>query len=524
MSAIKSFSTRGRFSLVLKVFLLCLVSCNYQLFSQPLAEGHNKFLGNVYGNSTPPANWDSYWNQVTPENAGKWLYREPSRDNYNWGGADNVYNFAKQRGIPFKYHALVWGEQRPSWISTLDSAEQAEETEEWIRIIGERYPDMEFVDVVNEPLPGHDPNGFKEALGGAGETGYDWVIWAFEKARQYMPNTKLLINDFNILLSNSNTTTYLQIINLLKDRGLIDGISAQCHRSQIENASNATIEGNLDRLAATGLPIYISEMDLGNFGNTGTPNDSVQLSLYQRIFPILWEHPGVAGITLWGYIEGQMYQSTAFLLRSNGRERPALQWLREYLKSVLPVELTSFTALASKNEILLNWTTATETNNYGFEIQRKHSSNNFVTIGFVKGNGTTSEVNGYYFYDRNFSNGKNIYRLKQIDYSGTFEYSNEIEVTSIPNEYSLEQNYPNPFNPSTIIKYNLRESSKVKVNVYNITGVRVRTLVNSSQEAGEYSVVWDGLDDNGNPVSSGVYLYRLEAGDKNLQRKMILIR
>jgi len=319
------------------ILLVWTASPNFILFSQPLATGHSKFLGSA-DDGAVKASFDTYWNQLTPENSGKWASVEGSRDYYNWGTLDLAYNYAKQRGFPFKLHTLVWGQQQPSWISNLSSQEKAEEVEEWIRLVGERYPDIELIDVVNEALPSHNPpdgqNGranYKDALGGNGQTGYDWVIWAFEKARQYLPNTKLLINDYGIINNNSSTTAYLQIINLLKDRGLIDGIGVQGHRFEFESADTTTLKNNLTRLADTGLPIYISEFDLGNIGDTGTPNDAVQLQLYQKIFPLLWNHPGVQGITLWGYVQNNIWQGTCYLIRSDGSERPAMEWLRSFL-------------------------------------------------------------------------------------------------------------------------------------------------------------------------------------------------
>ena len=305
----------------------------------PLAEGLPKFLGNVMAvNDTKFA---YYWNQATPGNEGKWGSVAYSSDTlqWNWGGLDAIYNYTKQHGLIFKDHNLIWGQQQPSWISNLDTAQQRFYIETWIREVGQRYPETDMVDVVNEPLKGHNPpdgnNGranYKNALGGDGATGWDWVINSFKLARKYLPNAKLLINDYGIINDNSATTSYLQIINLLKDRGLIDGIGVQGHRFALENASTTTLTNNLDRLAATGLPIYISELDLGNIGNTGTPDDDQQLQLYQKIFPVLWEHPGVKGITLWGYIEGQMWQSTCYLVLKDGTWRPAMKWLAQYIQ------------------------------------------------------------------------------------------------------------------------------------------------------------------------------------------------
>jgi endo-1,4-beta-xylanase len=325
-----------KYFLMIFILLLCTASLNSNLFSQPLATGHSKFLG-CADDGAVKSSFDTYWNQLTPENSGKWGSVEGTRDQYNWGTLDQAYNYAKQRGFPFKLHTLIWGGQQPSWISGLSSQEKAEEVEEWIKLVGQRYPDLDMVDVVNEPLASHQPpdgkNGhanYKDALGGNGQTGWDWVIWSFEKARQYIPNAKLLINDYGIINDNGATTAYLKIINLLKDRGLIDGIGVQGHRFEFESADTTTLKNNLTKLAETGLPVYISEFDLGNIGDSGTPNDATQLRIYQKIFPVLWNHPGVQGITLWGYVQNSIWQSTCYLIRSDGSERPAMQWLRTF--------------------------------------------------------------------------------------------------------------------------------------------------------------------------------------------------
>ncbi len=301
-----------------------------------LAKGLAKFLGSAYL-PNQESNFLNYWNQVTPENAGKFGSVAVSADTaqWSWSGLDASYKLAIDNSLPFKEHCLVWGNQQPAWItgSGLDSAQQRAAIETWIRIVGQRYPKMDMVDVVNEPLPGHAPAPYAPALGGAGATGWDWVIWAFEKARQYMPNAKLILNDYNILNSNSNTTALLQIVNLLKERGLIDGIGIQGHRFELESADTAMVRSNLDKLAATEIPIYISEFDLGNVGNSGTPDDNQQLNLYKKIFPLLWQHRGVKGITVWGYKEGLVWQTSTYLERSDGSARPALLWMADYVKN-----------------------------------------------------------------------------------------------------------------------------------------------------------------------------------------------
>ena len=211
---------------------------------------------------------------------------------------------------------------------------------------------------------------------------------------------------------------------------MIDGIGVQCHYFELKNASVTTIQNNLNNLAATGLPIYISEFEIN------LADDDEQLQEMSRLFPVLWEHPGVKGITGWGYIQGQMWKINGYLVRSDGSERPALEWLRYY--------------------------------------------------------------------------------LDQTDVKKS--------LNPIPADYTLHQNYPNPFNPTTTIRYTLHKSTRVEITIYNTMGVKVKTLMNLFQNKGEYSVFWDGNDDQNNPVSSGIYFYYLIANNFRQQRKMLLVR
>ena len=168
--------------------------------TQPIAFGQSKFLGCAY--STPQAtDFSKYWNQLTPENASKWGSVEATRNVMNWSSLDAAYNLAKNNHIPFKLHTLVWGAQQPSWIGGLDSASQRKEIEEWFMALANRYDSVAYIDVVNEPM-NNAPNGmtpwgasvpnvnYARALGGAGITGWDWVITAFRLARKYFPACK----------------------------------------------------------------------------------------------------------------------------------------------------------------------------------------------------------------------------------------------------------------------------------------------------------------------------------------------
>lgn len=177
-----------------------------------------------------------------------------------------------------------------------------------------------------------------------------------------------------------------------------------------------------------------------------------------------------------------------------------------YVLSIIPVELSSFTATANERDVVLNWSTATETNNQGFQVQR-NSGSEFVSVGFIDGYGTTTETQNYSFVDRNLNAGTYTYRLKQIDFNGTSEYSEIVEVEIIaPDVYALAQNYPNPFNPSTHINFSLAADSKVTLTVFDILGQKVATLINGSLTAGSHEINF-----NASNLNSGIYFYRIDA-------------
>jgi photosystem II stability/assembly factor-like uncharacterized protein len=194
-------------------------------------------------------------------------------------------------------------------------------------------------------------------------------------------------------------------------------------------------------------------------------------------------------------------------------------WKRPLYQIGVPVELISFTADVEKNGITLNWTTASELNNKGFEIEKKFNDV-FKVIGYVAGNGTTSMIHTYTFsypYDGSI---KQTFRLKQVDYDGTFEYSKEIEVTFyFTPDYTLEQNYPNPFNPTTTITYSIPEAARVKLIVYDALGRETALLVDEDRAAGTYSVEF-----NASELTSGIYFYSLESAGAVISKKLILLR
>jgi hypothetical protein len=191
-----------------------------------------------------------------------------------------------------------------------------------------------------------------------------------------------------------------------------------------------------------------------------------------------------------------------------------------YNLSIIPVELTSFSANINSGFVVLNWRTSTETNNYGFQVERGTDQVIFDKIAFVLGSGTTTEIKNYNYIDTTATLGKCYYRLKQLDYDGSFSYSQIVEIDfGLPTKFAVYQNYPNPFNPITTINYQIAIKSQVSLKVYDMLGNEVLSLINEEQESGYYKVKL-----NSNNLSSGVYIYRLQAGSFVETRKMILLK
>ncbi|MFO7448186.1 MAG: endo-1,4-beta-xylanase, partial [Ignavibacteriaceae bacterium] len=398
----------------------------------PLSSGQPKWVGSAHSSLQEPG-FELYWNQVTPENGGKWGSVEGSRDNMNWGAAQAAYDFALENGFPIRWHVLLWGNQFPLWIENLSGDEQIEEIREWFQAVADRFPDLDYVEVVNEPI--NDPptagNGnYYNALGGAGTTGWDWILTAFRMAREIFPDSvKLMINEYGILSSSSTASEYLEIIRLLQAENLVDVIGVQGHA--FTTIAPATLMRRvLDSLATTGLPIQVTEMDIDG------PSDAIQLQNYQRIFPPLYSHPAVEGITLWGWKPGLWRNNeAAYIINSDGTERPALQWLREYLDTVvLPV----------------------------------------VSVD---------------------------------------------DIAGVPESYQLHNNYPNPFNPTTTISFSLPERSDVSLVLVDVLGKEVMNIASGSYNVGTYSIQL-----NASGLSSGVYFYRLQAGNFVSVKKLMLMK
>lgn len=299
--------------------LLALIGTNG--YAQ-LSKNPNKFLGNITTAYSVRPDFSNYWNQLTPENETKWESIEGTRDVYNWDAVDQEYQYCKDHNFPFKFHTLIWGGQYPKWMDNLSQNEQTQEITEWMDTVAKKYPDLEYIDVVNEALSGHAPAPFKNALGGDGVSGYDWIVNAFIMARERWPNAVLIYNDFNTF--QWDTDRFIDLVKIIVAAGApVDAAGCQSH--DLNDMSGADFKTVLEKIHnQTGLPIYISEYDIN------IDDDQVQLTRFKEQIPVMWEADYVAGVTLWGYIYGSTWVDYSGLIR-NGIERPALKWLRDYM-------------------------------------------------------------------------------------------------------------------------------------------------------------------------------------------------
>jgi GH35 family endo-1,4-beta-xylanase len=277
-----------------------------------------KWVGNITTSNAVRSDFLTYWDQITPENEGKWATVERTRDVMNWDSLQSVYSFAQQNGIPFKQHTLVWGKQAPTWLDDLSESEQKAEIEEWIKAFCEKFPDTKLIDAVNEP--DHNTPTWIAALGGKGTTGHDWVIESFRLARTYCPNATLILNDYNVL--RYNTDNFISIANKVKAAGYLDAVGCQAH--SLEDQAFSELQANLQKIKNIGVDIYISEYDID------LADDTQQRDVMQQQFTLFYEEPAIRGITLWGYIHGSTWRDNTGLIE-DGTARPALTWLMGYL-------------------------------------------------------------------------------------------------------------------------------------------------------------------------------------------------
>ena len=325
------------------VLLLMAGAMTSQAQNHPLNYNPNKFLGNITTMGQIRSDFDKYWDQLTPENETKWESIERSQGQFDFSTARREYNYCKEHGFKFKFHALLWGAQIPSYLQQLNADETLVAITRWFDAVAKEFPDLEYIDVANEAVKGNNGQGnyhspyqmtkIVQALGGPGKTGYDWLAQAFIMARERWPNAVLIYNDYNTF--QYDTDEYIKVVNSIKAAGgPIDAAGCQSH--DLNDMSGANFKKALEKVHnGVQLPIFISEYDICKM------DDNTQLKRYQEQFPIMWEADYVAGVTLWGYIYGQTWVNDgdseegkgASGLIKNGVERPALKWLREYMQT-----------------------------------------------------------------------------------------------------------------------------------------------------------------------------------------------
>lgn len=283
-----------------------------------------KYLGSIWQKGSGGPLLDTLFDQVTPENCGKWEAVEKERGLRVWTNVDAMVQFATQHKMVIKYHCFVWGQQQPIW--TQKAIDMPVAVDALIADFFTRYGNrINQIDVLNEPISA--PPAYRAQLGGDGASGWDWVVWVFRCARLHATKCgfkgELILNEWGIEADDNKMKSFRGIVSILQKEALIDAIGVQGHFLEKIDAEN--VKRRLDYLAETGLPIYISEFDLD------IADDAQHQKQFAALFSMFWEHPAVRGVTLWGYQEGAMWRKNGYLIRKDGTERPALTWLRQYL-------------------------------------------------------------------------------------------------------------------------------------------------------------------------------------------------
>lgn len=304
-----------------------------------------------------PDYYTQYWDAVTCNNPFKWRPNQSTQTQADSGtfafnisgAADYVYNYTLDNNMKFYWHNLLWGANQgyPEWFEGLSESDSKAAFDNWLSNIASKYTQIEGINVLNEIAPGHQDSGttiLRNQLGGNGSTGHDWVIYVFERAKHYFPNSKLYINDFGIL-SNSSTRQYIiDVAEILKERNLITGIGIQGHYFNVDTLTSSEITAALDDIKTqVNLPVYITELDIsgqektnGSYvtGSAGF-SEQLQFNRFKEVFPALYNHSSVERITLWGYIIGETWRydsqniDTGLINRDGTGKRQALTWLED---------------------------------------------------------------------------------------------------------------------------------------------------------------------------------------------------
>ena len=301
-----------------------------------------------------PDYYTAYWDVVTCNNPFKWRSNQSTASqsnsgtfNFNISGAaDYVYNYTIDNGMDFIWHNLLWGANQgyPEWLIGLSESDTKVAFDNWLSAIANKYPKVSAFNVLNEVYPGHQSGiaSLSAQFGGAGSTGYDWIIYIFERAKHYFPDAVRYINEYGTLGNQTKRQYIIDIVKLLKERDLISGVGLQSHYFNIDRASKDDIQIGLDDYKSQlDLPLFITELDLsghtyssGSY-DTSSFSEELQLERYQRVFPIFYNHSHVRRITLWGYIIGETWRydsqniDTGLINRNGTGKRKALTWLED---------------------------------------------------------------------------------------------------------------------------------------------------------------------------------------------------
>lgn len=330
----------------MKYIIILIAFCIMNAFAVGLAENASKFVGNITTRGQIRSDFGTLWNQITAENECKWASIEGTRGRYNFSGCKAAYNWAKQNGGYFKFHALLWGSQYPSWLEGLSVDETKTAIMNWFDAVKKEIPDPDMIDVVNEAIrtgnnqyhSNYPKTKIIEAMGGDNGN-YTFIVNAFKEARKRWPNAVLIYNDYNTVQWQKNEG--IDLINKIKQGGApVDAYGLQAHDMQNQGGNaNGTGAGgsclNINTLKSvieeiwtkTQTPMFISEYDIF------TSNDNEQKTCYEQQISYFMENEHIAGITIWGYIYGATWNDGTSGIIRDEKDRPAMTWLKEYLPS-----------------------------------------------------------------------------------------------------------------------------------------------------------------------------------------------
>ena len=328
-----------------KFIVIALAAFTLNASAVGLAENASKFVGNITTRGQIRSDFGTYWNQITAENECKWASIEGTRGRYNFSGCKAAYNWAKQNGGYFKFHALLWGSQYPSWLEGLSVEDTKTAIMNWFDAVKKEIPDPDMIDVVNEAIrtgqgkyhSNYPKTKIIEAMGGDNNGDYTFIVNAFKEARKRWPNAVLIYNDYNTVQWQKNEG--IQLIQTIKKAGApVDGYGLQAHDMQKQGgAANGTGAGgsclDLSQLKSTieeiwnktQTPMFISEYDIF------TDNDNEQKACYEQQISYFMENEHIAGITIWGYIYGATWNDGTSGIIRDEKDRPAMTWLKQYL-------------------------------------------------------------------------------------------------------------------------------------------------------------------------------------------------